>query len=148
MEFDIKKIMTVKDVEKARKYIGEPVYLFDDLREFLDDTNNQKYVCLLESVDKDFTGFPFKDSCGIGYSYIYCYEEEKQVTKYRPFTWEEAKSQIGNVIVHKERNEVRTLISCRKDRNGVFFGDLSAETLLRDWVFEEDGAPCGVEVEE
>ncbi len=140
MKFDIKKLLTVKDEEEASKLIGKMVYVSNDIDVLKGGVAPKKYLISFNSLQT----CPFLTE---DLNYTYCYPCEEEETKYRPFTFEEAKTQIGNVIVHKERKEVRILISCREDRNGVFFGDISSEILLRDWIFEEDGSPCGTEVE-
>lgn len=157
MKFDRNKLLTIKDVEKAKELIGKKVFIANGLKRLRYYVEMGIEVRTLKKVS-GFSDRPFyyEESSRPG-SVCYPYEEPQK--KYEPFTWEDrellrgkwvrlksdpsTESQIVELI-HKDENEYNGDLEIGHFNN---FDEMPAGVLLADFEFV-DGTPCGKEVEE
>lgn len=75
MEFELLKILTFKDIEKAKELVGQNVFCTNNVENFI--LEKVEYAFPLEKVRK-FCDRPFK-VCGSWWNYIYPEKTNKQI---------------------------------------------------------------------
>ena len=59
-----------------------------------------------------------------------------------PYSKEDAINLIGQIVCTKERDEYMQIVAVSSSDEGVRINDIDVDTILEDFIFPENGAPC------
>ena len=145
------KVFTFQNAEEAKAYIGCKVLFSNclaDAYERLPSSLNHKET--LEAVNPEYT-YPFTGKRS-SWQFFTVYEEPDESDDYVPFGVEDAEFLVGKIVRYKGATSRLCLITsvvATPDASGslslmvaVHAEYISAQTLLKDWVFLEEEL-CG-----
>ena len=153
MEFDKSKVYTAVNADELK--IGSKCIFADDLNSLREKIQEAEYhVSKLAAVKEDDEIYRF-DNYDDAYALAYLIESPNK-PKYKPFSREEKEVEV--IKKHKGWVKEKTsgdlkLISCIGKFSdtvpSICVGSLyvTPTTLLEDFVFADDGSPCGELVE-
>lgn len=151
MKFDKSRVYTAVNADKLK--VGSQCIFADTLKGLhrqVKDIDAANYVQILVIVDDDqFVGNYYTHA----YDYAYLVKPPSE-PKYKPFesvdkAMETIKQHGG--WVKDKKNNVQLLVVGFDDDNGFFLGNgysCSYTGLFLDYVFADDGSPCGELVED
>ena len=155
MTFDKSRVYTALNADELP--IGSKCIFADtihDLRQRVQDEDAKSYVDTLINLYDDDRSDRFATGC---FTYIYAYLiKPPDEPKYKPF--ENLNSLVSGtnkhcVYIKSKKSVVEQIVGMTLNNGVVVDGQngrrtLSAKDLLENYVFERDGSPCGVPVEE
>lgn len=151
MEFDKSRIYTAVNADELA--IGSKCFFADtiqDLRQKVQDEDGETCVGILTNLYDDDNVERFVAGC---FTYIYAYLIElPPEPKYKPFeNVEEAMKAIkahGGWVKNMTHNSSYAVVAYYAETVETSQYIINLETLLDNYVFSDDGSPCGVPVEE
>ncbi|UTC53957.1 hypothetical protein ABH09_04730 [Treponema sp. OMZ 803] len=154
MEFDKSRVYTALNADELP--IGSRCVFADtihDLRKKVESDSVQRFVYVLRSICDSSKMERFEEDDNAVFLLAYLIEPPVE-PKYKPFESVEkaieASKKHGGWVKDK-KNNVQLLVVGFDDDNGFFLGNgysCSYTVLFLDYVFADDGSPCGELVEE
>ena len=150
MYFDKNKVHTVLDADKIA--IGSKCYFGNTLRKLRCDVNNDARVEVLEDVLDDDHAAIFCSNTGYKYSLAYLVASPGG-TKYAPFQRMDEAISVLRLHGSLVKNALGSiwLITGYATKDGIdkpihlaSNAWISLDNLFRNYVFADDGTPCGV----